>query len=408
MAKTKKRKKKQAPQQNSSKKEYFRKVFKAVASVLGEVGPLTPEEKLLLYHTRPILHQAVNPDKTIPQARMYRFKTLIKELNNKSRTAEGMTFKTSDFIYVYAFMNARLIYLVNQYPKDKKANEELYNIQRETLNDFYNCYASDVFCTIIRYSNPTKAYYSAHVEEHYINQHNQSLELTPKICAVPIHKKKLKIKDQIRTIYQMGKMYGNNQFEWISVDYKNPESKNTSAPQKLNLYIQAHAIKRMSERLDIIDEQSINFFIWGNTCDNFEIIKHKNTLLTPVTIYDIKIGYFVVEPFEDMLIIKTFLFITHSCTPEGDKLKALTGLGKNDISYWKIDRLSTFVNLDEEKYPRLMQLFSDAGMKDLAQLKNKDFDIESIQTANLDRLREYLNNSLQYKNAKEEDVVIDV
>jgi hypothetical protein len=53
-----------------------------------------------------------------------------------------------------------------------------------------------------------------------------------------------------------------------------------------------------------------------------------------------------------------------------------------------------------------MQLFTNAGMKDLALLKEKDFDIKSIQTANLDKLREYLNNSLNYKNADEEDVVI--
>jgi hypothetical protein len=52
-----------------------------------------------------------------------------------------------------------------------------------------------------------------------------------------------------------------------------------------------------------------------------------------VCVFDVKIGYFVVEPVNDMLVIKTFLFITHNCTPEGDKLKELTGLGKSDISY---------------------------------------------------------------------------
>ncbi|MBK3519543.1 hypothetical protein [Carboxylicivirga marina] len=404
MAQNKRRKK--APLQQCSKKEYFRKVFQAADSMQLDVDDFTSEEKQLLYHTRPKLHQVVNPDKTISPTKLNRFKILIRELNNKIRTAEGISFKTIDFIYVYAFMNAKVIYLVNQYPDDQKANKRLYEEQCEMLNDFYMCYATDIFCTIIRYSNPTKAYYSAHVEENYTNQYNQSLELTPKICAVPIRKKKYKIKGQIRTIYQMGKMYGNNQFEWISVNYRNPDLNISSVAPKLNLYIQTHAIKRMSERLDITDEQSINFFLWKNTCDNFEIIKHKNTLLAPVKIYDIKIGYFVVEPIDDMLIIKTFLFITHNCTPEGDKLKGLTGLGKNDISYWKIDRLSTFVNLDEEKYPKLMQLFTDAGMQDLAQLKNKYFDIESIQDANLDSLREYLKNSHQYKNAKEEDVVI--
>ena len=43
-----------------------------------------------------------------------------------------------------------------------------------------------------------------------------------------------------------------------------------------------------------------------------------------------------------------FVSITHNFSPEGDKLKEISGLGKHDISYWRIDRLSTFVNLDGE------------------------------------------------------------
>ena len=407
MAKNKRRKK-TSLNQNGSKKEYFRKVFQAAANINVDIGTLSQKEKLLLYHTRPKLHQPINPDKTISKDKLNKFKALIRELNNRTRTAEGMTIKTNDFIYVYAYLNAKLIYLVNTYGEENNENSELYDILHEMLNDFYQWYSTDLFCIIIRYSNPTKAYYSAHVEENYVNQYNHSLELTPKIYAVPIQKKKLKVKGKIKTIYQMGKMYGKRQFEWISVNNDDIEPENSSSTKKLNLYIQAHALKRMSERLDILDEYSINFFLWKNTCDEIKTIKHKNTLLMPVTIYDIKTGYFVVEPIDDMLIIKTFLFITHNCTPEGDKLKEITGLGKSDISYWKIDRLSTFVNLDEENYPKLMQLFTDAGMKDLAQLKDKDYDIESIQTANLDKLRDYLNDSIRYKEAKEEEVTIHI
>ncbi|TRX65887.1 hypothetical protein [Carboxylicivirga sp. M1479] len=404
MAKSKSRKKTPPPQH--SKKEYFKKVFEAATNMQLNVNDFCKEERELLFHTRPKLHQVVNPDKNISPTKLNLFKRLINELNSKTRTTEGVSFRTIDFLYVFALFNAKLIYLVNQFPNEEKENKKLYSEQEETLNVFYNCYASDIFCAIIRYSNPTKAYYTADVEENYVNQYNQSLELTPKMNSIPIRKKQLKTKDQIRTIYQMGKMQAGNQFEWISVYYQSHDSEKNYKSQKLNLFIQAHAIKRMSERLDIIDEQSINFSLWKNTCDNIEIIQHKNTLLTPVKIYDINIGYFVIEPINDMLIIKTFLFITHNCTPEGDKLKELTGLGKSDISYWKIDRLSTFMNLNEEKHPQLMQLFTDVGMQELTQLKDKDFDIDSIQDANLDKLKEYLNNSIKYKNAKEEDVVI--
>jgi hypothetical protein len=73
------------------------------------------------------------------------------------------------------------------------------------------------------------------------------------------------------------------------------------------------------------------------------------------------------------------------------RLRKLTGLGKEDITYWKIDRLSTFVKLKEEKYPGLIELFCKAGLEQLMELKNKEFTIDSMQTANLDGLTEYIN-----------------
>ncbi|MBI9035566.1 MAG: hypothetical protein JEZ03_13965 [Bacteroidales bacterium] len=61
------------------------------------------------------------------------------------------------------------------------------------------------------------------------------------------------------------------------------------------------------------------------------------------------------------------------------------------MTYWKIDRLSTFIGMNEEKYPKLTQLFCDAGMGELFQLKDKEFDIDNLQEANMDGLRDCLN-----------------
>ncbi|WP_439185318.1 hypothetical protein [Carboxylicivirga taeanensis] len=55
-----------------------------------------------------------------------------------------------------------------------------------------------------------------------------------------------------------------------------------------------------------------------------------------------------------------------------------------------------------------MQLFTKAGIQNLAQLKHKTFDIESIQSSNLDKLKQYLENSRTYKAAMEEVIAVRV
>jgi hypothetical protein len=90
-------------------------------------------------------------------------------------------------------------------------------------------------------------------------------------------------------------------------------------------------------------------------------------------------------------LFRTFLFITHNCTPEGDKLKQVTGLQKEDMKYWKIDRLSTFVNLNDKKYPGISNLFKTAGLEDLLHLKDKSFDVNKMQEANLDGFLKFMH-----------------
>ena len=179
--------------------------------------------------------------------------------------------------------------------------------------------------------------------------------------------------------------------------------KYTGNKPDLPAYIQSHALKRLKERLDLLDRSAINYALWENT-NKIETLEHyRGYVLLPFKVFGIKIGYLAANILEEKLIFRTFLFITHSCTPEGDCLNELTGLGKQDISYWKIDRLSTFVQLDEEKYPKLHKLFSDAGLGELNQLKHKEFNIEHMQTANLDGLRNYLFKGQQAEKIQEEE-----
>jgi hypothetical protein len=147
----------------------------------------------------------------------------------------------------------------------------------------------------------------------------------------------------------------------------------------------------LKERLDLLDQEAINYALWENTNNITEFVTYHGYLLLPFTVFGIKTGYLVANVTDDKLLFRTFLFITHNTSPEGVRLRKLSGLGKEDITYWKIDRLSTFVKFNEEKYPGLTQLFRKAGLETLFELKNKEFTIDSMQAANFDGLIEYIN-----------------
>lgn len=144
--------------------------------------------------------------------------------------------------------------------------------------------------------------------------------------------------------------------------------------KELDVYIQAHALKRMEDRLDAMGAFSRNF-MFTITFPNLKFLQsYRGYLLIPIEPGNVRVGYLFCNVIEDMLVIRTFLFITHSATPEGDRLKEFTGMNKSDISYWKIDRLSTLFKIDKEHWPELLRVFEVVGIKNIQSLNIEGFN----------------------------------
>jgi hypothetical protein len=153
-----------------------------------------------------------------------------------------------------------------------------------------------------------------------------------------------------------------------------------SSGNMLDVYIQSHALNRLSERLDGIDMGILHF----NIFDSFNILKvcrnKYGVLLFEYAIFGDKAGYFVGDVVDEKIILKTFLFLTNNGTPEADKLQTATGLMKEDITYLAIDKLSTFLLSDIAGNERVKQLFIDAGCESLFKIDKEFIPSESTQT----------------------------
>lgn len=219
---------------------------------------------------------------------------------------------------------------------------------------------------------------------------NPELEMVTVIYIYPPKIKHVAINGMFRPAFHMEFSQLNGRLKQVKVPVALLKDFYFGNQNELTVCIQSHALQRLAERLDLLNEAAINYTLRNTTLEIERFEFYNGLILLPYLVHECKVGYLVAELIHDLLVFKTFLFVTHFSTPEGDKLKEISGLGWQDISYWKIDRLSTFMRTDTEKYPRLTKMFKEAGLGDLFLLKNKKFDLETLQDANLDALRDYV------------------
>ncbi|MCY1633947.1 hypothetical protein [Marinifilum sp. D737] len=168
-----------------------------------------------------------------------------------------------------------------------------------------------------------------------------------------------------RAVFQLG--YINNDFEmhWTFVQTKDLKDLYRGNKKCLPVCIQRHAYHRVLSRLKPLFDTEVVWTMNYYLRHDLHIEFYKGRILIPLYYFESKWGYFVATIDKNRLIIKTFLFLTHHSTPEGDKLGELSGLSKEEISYWKIDTLQNFIDTDLRENEQMIELFEKAGLSHL-------------------------------------------
>ena len=401
MARSKnKRKNKPLQAQNNGYKNYIRDVAEVV-KILGlrnGSNLLTNSEKHDMYESRVRILNPIAKNSNISPAELKRITTTVKSYyRERNIECNGKLLSARQHVLLQNYINSMKKRVKKQHSDEKHPDVvQFSSISSAFFKIAYGHLALYYYKVITRLSNPEYKYFGLNLGNAPIYKKNPRFCIAPELYGIPAEVKKIRINNQVRPAFRLGKAVADQIIMWITVDSRILGSQNKDVKKELDVYIQSHAIKRLSQRLDLLDRPAINYILWENTNTLKEFVFHRGYLLLPVKVYDTKIGYLLADVVDGVLLFKTFLFVTHNFTPEGDKLRKLSGLGKEDISYWKIDRLSTFIKFDENKYPALTSLFKNAGLEELFHLKEKDFDVEKMQEENLDGLVNYIERG---KNA---------
>jgi hypothetical protein len=158
--------------------------------------------------------------------------------------------------------------------------------------------------------------------------------------------------------------------KFVTVKLADLGIENYAGEMALNVYIQSHAIVRLSERIDCIDKQLLYYFLYLSLINVKSCKGTNDTILIEYRIFRNKVGYLVVDIYGGNLIIRTFLLVTQNGTPEGNKLSEIYNLGKLEKSYMGIDKLSTFMTKELEHYEKLRDILHKVDCDVLIDLYN--------------------------------------
>lgn len=391
-----KKQKQPAPPSIGAYKHFLNDMYKALLliDVPNHFSDLSEEFKKTAYQHNIGICNPTAGNKSITPCELKLFtETLKRNYRERIPMLKPLPLSNYHLQLIFAFVSARLFEIEKQIG-DKK-HPDVVRVQH-TKDMYFQAFTTQFFWhfyrIITRSSNPAHKYFGVHIRLAPLYEKKPKLEIISDLFGYDAQHCMMSINGHKRPAFRLAKPIDSAvaPLVWLSVDVSLLGNSYTGHKRTLDVYIQTHALTRLKERLDLLDQEAVNYALWENTNDIKQFVNFRGYLLLPFHVFGIKTGYLVANITGDKLLFRTFLFITHNTSPEGVRLKKLTGLGKEDITYWKIDRLSTFVKFNEEKYPGLTLLFRKAGLETLFELKNKEFTIDSMQAANFDGLIEYI------------------
>jgi hypothetical protein len=213
----------------------------------------------------------------------------------------------------------------------------------------------------------------------------------------PIETVSVNFDGNVRQAFRVGIASNGSEPFWLKLKAGKLGLDRLAPDTKLPVYIQKHALNRLKERIDCA-EPSMALLNLALSLEKGQCRCYRGKRLIEFEFFRNKIGYLLFDIINDIVVVRTFLLLTHFDTPEGDNLHRIIGLEKPDITYLNLDKLSTFVFSEIRDKAIVRDLFTRAGCEKLLDVPKKDFDKES----SIDRAEIIESYLLKYQEHKEQ------
>ena len=333
----------------------------------------------------------------------------IKQAFKSFETSTELTLLTGEKITIREFRTTLntifftfLMDDVNMGTHTQLIKKEVYDLflKYTDLGNKVNQQSTDFFDDICTHISSLK-YGIYYPKETFKNKHQKSLEdswsTSPVFLfnrEIPNHRQ-LNFDGKKREVYQMGFPEFDKGVRWTTV-----ASERLGLPygKSYPCYIQQHAIVRLTERIGIFSE-SVSVFQACLSLEQGKVLRMPNSeaFYFELKILNIKLGYLITYLIDEMLVVKTFIFVTQSGSPEGKRIEAAMGLKRDDKDYIGMSTLKGFLSEDVAKNPKMAILLEKSGCADLLnayEVFSKKVNIKGMQATGR-IITQYLEKSWQ-------------
>lgn len=187
--------------------------------------------------------------------------------------------------------------------------------------------------------------------------------------------------------FQCGSPYGLHGLRWITWPSRLVHKEGDDSP--LPVYVQQHALDQLRERVTITGP-GVEDFLWQSLFEP-KLLPGERTdeFLVEYRLYHHLLGYFPVRRLADKIIVKTFLFLTMSGTPEQRLLYKKLGLLRLHREQQCLDQLNLFLLTDVQDDPVLKQVFVECGCGHLLDMATPELRAQA-EAGVADNLRKFL------------------
>jgi hypothetical protein len=221
------------------------------------------------------------------------------------------------------------------------------------------------------------------------------------IDALPLDVRQVTINREKRPVVQLAIVLPDNDppLHGITIPLEKLNVQTQFGKLSAPVYVQQHVIIRMMERTGILVPGYCVLTMQVSFAEPVILPIGNDRFLIEYYLEALKVGYFLAELKDGLLVLRTFLFLTNSGTPEGDKLAELTHLQRADREYLSIDNLRTLANSDILEDENICRLFREAGCESILQICEKKktdpsfmeiIGVEEQKTSLSELINEYL------------------
>jgi hypothetical protein len=208
-----------------------------------------------------------------------------------------------------------------------------------------------------------------------------------RVYATPCQRRQVIGGGDQRPAYRSGGGFENEGVRWASWDAK---ALGIGGPRdRYDVYVQAHALDRLHLRICIIPDYEVHDAMVLSLDEPVVVESRGRELLIEYRFFNYRLGYFVAEQVEDIVLVRTFLFLTMQGTPEARLLWEKFGLRRPDIEYLDLDNLYCFLLTDLPDDPELVRKFEECGCGHLLRMGRPELR-DQARRGNAQRMREYL------------------